>query len=65
MYIDHQPQHKRVYYLDRNYDDVLEGTVENRMKMRRILNLPKIANGKSNGMIILVESIVLTMKERS
>jgi len=26
--------------------------------------LPKIANGKSNGIIILVESIVLTVQER-
>lgn len=64
MYIDHQQQHKQVYYLDRDYDDFLNEyiskTQSNNFKYR--FYLPKIANGKSNGIIILVESIILTMK---
>ncbi len=35
MYIDHQQQHKQVYYSDRDYDDVLEEIVENRRKSNR------------------------------
>jgi hypothetical protein len=35
MYIDHQQQHKQVYYSDRDYDDVLEEIIENRRKLKR------------------------------
>jgi hypothetical protein len=55
-YIDHPQPHKRVYYLDQDYGDVLETIGINRNKTEEF-HLPKIANGKSNGIIILVESI--------
>jgi hypothetical protein len=58
-YIDHQQQRKRLYYSDRDYPDVLQENIILKEGDKVKIILPKIANGKSNGMMILVESMVM------
>jgi hypothetical protein len=64
MCIDRPQRRRRVYCLDRDYDDVLEESVADARASSEVSGLPKIANGKSNGMMILVESIVSVMQLR-